>query len=93
MSERKRKIYVCASSLGIGGVEKALLGLINSFDYDKVDVDLQLASYEGEYIKYLNPRVNLLPEQDVFSWVFLPKKDVLRCILKLLKQPLMLFFL
>lgn len=92
MSERKRKIYVCASSLGIGGVEKALLGLINSFDYDKVDVDLQLASYEGEYIKYLNPRVNLLPEQDVFSWVFLPKKDVLRCILKLLKQPLMLFF-
>lgn len=74
MSERKRKIYVCASSLGIGGVEKALLGLINSFDYDKVDVDLQLASYEGEYIKYLNPRVNLLPEQDVFLGCFFQRK-------------------
>lgn len=92
MSEKKQKIYVCASSLGIGGVEKALLGLVNSYDYDKVDVDLQLVSYEGEYIKYLNPHVNLLPEQEVFSWVFLPKKDVLRCVIKLLRQPLVLFF-
>ena len=74
MSGRKRKIYVCASSLGIGGVEKALLGLVNSFDYAKVDLDLQLASYEGEYIKYLNSRGNLSPDQDVFSWGFRAKK-------------------
>lgn len=78
MNARKHKIYICASSLGIGGVEKALLGLVNSFDYDKVDVDLQLVNYGGEYMKYLNPNINLLPVQDFFSWVLLPKKVFLK---------------
>lgn len=91
MNARKYKIYICASSLGIGGVEKALLGLVNSFDYDKVDVDLQLVNYGGEYMKYLNPNINLLPVQDFFSWVLLPKKGVFKSICKLLSKPIVLY--
>lgn len=91
MNARKHKIYICASSLGIGGVEKALLGLVNSFDYDKVDVDLQLVNYGGEYMKYLNPNINLLPVQDFFSWVLLPKKGVFKSICKLLNKPIVLY--
>lgn len=88
----KKRLYICASSLDIGGIEKALLGLINSFDYNEVDVDLQLVSKDGEYIQYLDSHVNLLPNQDFLSWVLLPKRAIIACLVKLLRHPLILYF-
>ena len=44
----------------IGGAEKALLGLLNSIDKSKYDVDLFLARHEGEFMKFIPSHINLL---------------------------------
>ncbi|MBS6115841.1 MAG: glycosyltransferase [[Clostridium] spiroforme] len=45
----------------IGGAERALIGLLNSFDQSKYDIDLFLARHEGEFMKYIPSDINLLP--------------------------------
>ena len=40
----------------LGGVERSLLGLLDSLDYDRYDVDLFLMRHSGELMPYLNPR-------------------------------------
>ena len=91
MNTEKRKVFVCALSLGIGGVEKALLGLLNSYDYNEVDVDLLLANHDGEYIKYLKPQVNILPKNDFLSWVLLPKGHIIKSVCQLVFHPYQLW--
>lgn len=49
-------------SMFIGGAERSLLGLLDSFDYSKYDVNLFLYRHEGEFIEYIPEKVNLLPE-------------------------------
>ena len=44
----------------IGGAERALLGLLNSIDKSKYDVDLFLARHEGEFMKFIPSHINLL---------------------------------
>ena len=46
----------------LGGVERSLLGLLDSIDYDRYDVDLFLMRHSGELMPYLNPKAKLLPE-------------------------------
>ncbi len=46
----------------LGGVERSLLGLLNSLDYDQWDVDLFLYGHNGPLFEHIDPRVNLLPE-------------------------------
>ena len=36
----KKKIFIFSHAMEIGGAERALLGLLTSFDYSKYDVDL-----------------------------------------------------
>ena len=43
------------------GAEKSLITLLSLIDYSKYNVDLQLFKYGGEFEKYLNENVNLLP--------------------------------
>ena len=38
----------------IGGIERSLLGLLDSFDYDKYDVDLFLYGHHGPLLPLLN---------------------------------------
>lgn len=44
----------------IGGAERALLGLLNSIDKSKYDVELFLARHEGELMKFIPSDINLL---------------------------------
>ena len=44
----------------IGGVERSLLGLLDSIDYDRYDVDIFLMRHSGELMPYLNPNAKLL---------------------------------
>ena len=90
-NNHKKKVLVCSLSMGIGGVEKALLGLVNSYNYDKVEVDLLLADSSGLYMKYLNPHINILPAQECFSWVLLPKGRVVNRTFHLLTRPFFLY--
>ena len=58
---QKRKIFVFSQAMELGGVERSLLGLLNSIDYDRYDVDLFLMRHSGELMPYLNPNAKLLP--------------------------------
>ena len=68
----KKKILIIGPGMEVGGVERSLIGLLNSFDYDKYDVDLFLLSHTGELMSLINKNVNLLPENQMFSLVSWP---------------------
>ena len=46
----------------LGGAERSLIGLLESFDYSQVDVDLFLNIHEGELLNAIPNEVHLLPE-------------------------------
>lgn len=57
---KKQVLFICGS-LDVGGIERSLLSLLNSFDYDKYDVDLMLFSHGGSWEKLLDERCKVLP--------------------------------
>lgn len=75
----KKRVLVIGPGMEIGGVERSLIGLLNSFDYDQVDVDLFLLSHTGEFMPYIPEKANLLPENRLFSNISVP-------IARLIKQ-------
>lgn len=56
-----KKILVISHALEIGGAERALIGLLNSFDYSQYQVDLFLCRQKGELYSYIPKEVNILP--------------------------------
>lgn len=56
-----KKVLIISHAMGIGGAERALLGLLNSFDYKKYSVDLFLCRHEGELFHSIPKEVNILP--------------------------------
>lgn len=63
----KKKILVIGPGLELGGVERSLVGLLNSFDYATCDVDLFLLSHTGPLMPYIHPSVNVLPANRLFE--------------------------
>ena len=59
---KKKVLIAFTGSMELGGVERSLLGLLDSFDYDKYDVDLFLYGHHGPLFDLINEKVNLLPE-------------------------------
>ena len=62
----------------IGGAERALLGLLYSFDYSRYEVDLYLCRHTGEFLKYLPNQVNLLPEDKNAASIAIPAEIALK---------------
>jgi glycosyltransferase involved in cell wall biosynthesis len=50
------------NNLNVGGAEKALVSLLQVFDYEKYNVDLLLLKKEGIFLQQIPKEVNLLPE-------------------------------
>ena len=48
--------------LELGGAERSLLGLLESLDYSRVEVDLFVYRHQGELMPAIPPQVHLLPE-------------------------------
>lgn len=63
----KKKVLIASFDLAIGGVERSLIGLLNSIDYQKYEVDLMLFKHEGEFLSLLPEGPNLLPENPAYS--------------------------
>lgn len=57
-----KKIIILMPSMFIGGVERSLLGLLETIDYSQYDVSLFLYRHEGEFLKFIPDQVHLLPE-------------------------------
>ena len=49
----KRKIIILHFNMELGGAESSLLGLLDTIDYDRYDVDLFLYAHEGELMSML----------------------------------------
>ena len=61
--EKKKQILVVFTGpLELGGIERSLIGLFESIDYDHYDVDFFLYAHHGELFDSIDKRVNLLPE-------------------------------
>lgn len=73
----KKKIFIFNYFMYIGGAERALLGLLNSIDYTKYDVDLFLAMHVGEFMTLIPKEVNQLPEDSRYAGYACPLRKVL----------------
>lgn len=74
----KHTILIFSQAMELGGVERSLLGLLDSIDYDRYDVDLFLMRHSGELMPYLDRRVNLLPEIPQYASLAVPMTSLLR---------------
>lgn len=54
-----KKVLFISNNLNIGGMEKALVSLLNSFDYSKYCVTLLLEKNEGVLLNQLNPNIKV----------------------------------
>ena len=72
----KEKVIIVAHAMEIGGAERALLGLLNSFDYFKYQVDLFLMRQEGDLFKFIPEEVNLLPMNQA-RYLAVPMKSLI----------------
>ncbi len=55
----KKKLLFVMPDLGSGGAEKALITLLNLFDYSRYDVDLFLFRKQGLFLPSVPPQVNI----------------------------------
>ena len=74
----KKRVFIAIHYLELGGAEISLIGLLQSLDYSKYDVDLFVYSHRGELMEFIPEEVNLLPEINEYAQIERPLKDVIR---------------
>lgn len=74
----KKTILIFSHCMELGGVERSLLGLLDSIDYDHYDVDLFLMRHNGELMPYLNQKANLLPEIPQYASLAVPMISLIK---------------
>ena len=55
--------------LELGGAETSLIGLLESIDYSRVDVDLFIYAHRGPLMQHIPKQVRLLPEIKEYSLI------------------------
>ena len=73
----KKKILITVCSLEIGGIERSLIGLLDTFDYTQYDVDVLLFTQKGELLPFVSKECTLLPEIPQCASFLKPIKTVL----------------
>jgi len=69
----KPRILIMMHYMELGGAESALLGLLQSVDPDRIDVDVLIYDHRGELMKYIpTDKVNLLPEITAYKMIERP---------------------
>ena len=74
----KPRIFIIMHYMELGGAERALLGLLNALDTDKVDVDLFLNQHTGEFMPLIPEKINLLLERRGYNAIERPMKQILK---------------
>jgi len=72
----KPRILINMHYMELGGAERALIGLLNAIDTDRVDVDLFLNQHTGAFMPLIPKKINLLPEIPAYSAIERPMKDI-----------------
>lgn len=73
-----KSVIIISHALEIGGAERALLGLLEAFDYLKYDVSLFLMRHEGELFDLLPEKVHLLPEIKEYTGLAVPMTSIVK---------------
>lgn len=79
----KKKLFFAAVDLNIGGIEKALVNLLNVIDYSKYDVVLFLEKKEGTLLNELNKNV-VVKELKVSKLKITPLRKIVNFTRKLI---------
>ena len=74
----KKRIFISMHYLELGGAETALIGMLQSMDYSRYEVDLFLHSRRGEMMQFVPKEVNLLPEIQEYAMIEKPMLEALR---------------
>lgn len=74
----KSRILIAMHYMEIGGAEMALVGLLNAFDYTKIDVDLFVYDHRGDLMRFIPKQVNLLPMIGEYSVLERPIVELVR---------------
>ncbi len=87
----RQKILVAMHYMELGGAEAALLGMLQSVDPERAEVDVMIYSHQGELMHYVKseelgvrseeykmPRFHLLPEMEAYAMLERPIKEVIR---------------
>lgn len=79
----KKKLFFAAVDLNIGGIEKALVNLLNSINYEKYEVTLVLEKKEGPLLDTLNKNV-IVRELKVSNNKIVFIRKIVNCFRKLI---------
>ena len=63
----KKKIIVIGPGMHIGGVERSLIGFLESLDANIMDINLFLVDHQGEFMEFIPSYINILPEDKILS--------------------------
>lgn len=74
----KPRVLVNMHYMELGGAERALLGLLNAIDTDKLDVDLFLNQHTGAFMHLIPSKIYLIPEIPAYSAIERPLLKILR---------------
>lgn len=58
----RKNILITSFDMDVGGVERSLINMLDNFNYQDYKVDLLLYKQQGEFLKILTNKVNLLDE-------------------------------
>jgi glycosyltransferase involved in cell wall biosynthesis len=73
----KKSILISVYNMEIGGIERSLINMLESFDYQRYNVDLLIFHHVGEFINLIPKSVNILPQVGKYT-VF--RKPVILCL-------------
>ena len=73
----KKRIFISMHYMEIGGAESALIGMLQTIDYTRYDVDLFLHAHRGDMMQFIPKEVNLLPELKVYAHIECSMKQAL----------------
>ena len=62
-----KKVLITCFDMGIGGVERSLVNMLDNFDYENYEVDLMLYRHQGEFLDMIPDKVNLLDEKEGYN--------------------------
>lgn len=68
-TDKKAILIIFSGSMELGGIERSLIGLLDSIDYSRYETDLFLYSHHGPLFPLINPNVNILPEINELAWL------------------------
>ena len=73
----KKNIIISVFDMEIGGIERSLINMLESFNYDQYNVDLLVFDHRGDFMSLIPNEVNILPQIDQYT-VF--RKPITQCI-------------